>query len=96
MFTALRGQVIKFRSDRGTNFIGAVHELNIPSDLIEDPMSQKYFGENKITWVFNHTDASHFGGVWERMISGSRKILYSLLVNNKGPPTNEVLTIFLM
>ena len=34
-FMALRGQVVQFRSDRGTNFIGAVHELNIPSDLVE-------------------------------------------------------------
>lgn len=64
-FTALRGQVIQFRSHRGTNFIGAVHELNIPSDLIEDPLSQKYFEENKITWVFNPPHASHFGGVWK-------------------------------
>lgn len=52
-FTALRGQVIQFRSDRGTNFIGAVHELNIPSDLIEDPLSQKCVKENKITLMFN-------------------------------------------
>lgn len=34
----LKGQVIQFRSDRETNFIGAVHELNIPFDLIEDPL----------------------------------------------------------
>lgn len=64
-FTALRGQVIQLRSDRGTNFIGAVYELNIPSDLIEDPLSQKYFEENKSAWMFNPPHASHFGGVWK-------------------------------
>lgn len=95
-FTGLRGQVIQFRSNRGTNFIGAVHELNIPADLIEDPLSLKYFEVNKITWVFNPPHASHFGGVWERMIGASRKILDSLLMNHKGPLTHEVLTTFLM
>ncbi|XP_065940282.1 uncharacterized protein [Magallana gigas] len=95
-FTGLRGQVIQFRSDRGTNFIGAVHELNIPADLIEDPLALKYFEVNKITRVFNPPHASHFGGVWERMIGASRKILDSLLMNHKGPLTHEVLTTFLM
>lgn len=37
-FMTLKGQVIQFRSDRETNFIGAVHEFNIPFDLIEDPL----------------------------------------------------------
>lgn len=34
-FIAIRDPVIQFRSDRGTHFIGAVHELNIPSNLVE-------------------------------------------------------------
>ena len=95
-FMALRGQVVQFRSDRGTNFFGAVHELNIPSDLVEDPISKKYLDENYVTWVFNPPHASHFGGAWERMIGVSRRILDSLLLDHKGPLTHDILTTFLM
>lgn len=97
-FMALRGLVVQFRSDRGTNFIGAVHELNIPSDLhvVEDPISKKYLDENHVTWVFNPPHASHFGGAWERMIGASRRILGSLLLDHKDPLTHEILTTFLM
>ena len=95
-FMALRGPVVQFRSDRGTNFFGAVHELNIPSDLVEDPISKKYLDENHVTWVFNPPHASHFGGAWERMIGASRRILDSLLLDHKGPLTLDILTTFLM
>lgn len=88
--------VSDFWSDRGTNFIGAVHELNIPSELVENPASKRYLEENKIKWVFNPPHASHFGGAWERMIGVSRKIQDSLLLSHKGPLTHEVLTTFLM
>ncbi|XP_048730040.2 uncharacterized protein LOC125647403 [Ostrea edulis] len=95
-FIALRGPDIQFRSDSGTSFTGSVHELNIPSDLVEDPISKRYLEENKVTWAFNPPHASHFGRAWERMIGASRKILDSLLLNHKGPLTHEVLTTFLM
>ena len=78
-FMTVRGPVFQFRSDRGTNFIGAIHELNIPSDLVEDPISKKYLDEHHVTWVFNPPRASHFGGAWEKMIGASRRILDSLL-----------------
>ncbi|PIK41879.1 hypothetical protein BSL78_21276 [Apostichopus japonicus] len=32
-----------------------------------------------IEWFFNPPAGSHFGGVWERMIRTTRKILYSLM-----------------
>lgn len=95
-FIAISDPVIQFRSDRGTNFIGAVHELNIPSNLVENPASKRYLEENKINLVFNPPHASHFGGAWERMIGASRKLLDSLLLSRKGPLTHEVLTTFLM
>lgn len=81
-FIAIRDPVIQFRSDRGTHFIGAVHELNIPSNLVENPASKRYLEENKINWVFNPPHASQFGGAWERMIGASRKILDSLLLSH--------------
>ena len=60
---ALRGPVIEFRSDRRTNFIGAVNELNIPADFVEDPLVEDYLKENRLIWLFNPPRASHFGGV---------------------------------
>lgn len=95
-FIAIRGPVIQFRSDRGTNFIGAVHKLNIPSELVENPASERYLEEIKIKWVFNPPHASHLGGAWERMIGASWKILDSLLLSHKGPLTHGVLTTSFM
>ena len=37
--------------------------------------------DNEIMWIFNPTAASHFGGVWERMIRTTRRIFESLLNN---------------
>lgn len=34
----LENPVLQLRSNRGTNFIEAVNELNISSDLVEDPV----------------------------------------------------------
>ena len=95
-FVALRGPVIEFRSDRGTNFIGALNELNIPADFVEDPLVEDYLKENRMIWLFNQPHASHFGGVWERMVGTSRRILDSLLMNHKGALTHEVLVTLLM
>ena len=40
--------------------------------------------------------ASHFGGVWEKMIGSCRRILDSLLLNHKADLTHEVLTTFMI
>ncbi|KAK3093755.1 hypothetical protein FSP39_019763 [Pinctada imbricata] len=95
-FIAIRGPVVQFRSDRGTNFIGAVNELNIPANFVENPMTEKYLTENRMVWLFNPPHASNHGGAWERMIGVARRILDALLLNHKGSLTHEVLTTFLM
>lgn len=47
-------------------------------------------------WIFNPPHVSQFHGVWDRMIGAPRRILESLLLNQKAPLTPEVLTIFFM
>eukprot|EP00105_Crassostrea_gigas_P022480 XP_011442016.1 PREDICTED: uncharacterized protein LOC105338534 [Crassostrea gigas] len=91
-FVALRGPVKLFRSDKGTNFIGAVNDLNVNAINVEDKMVQTYLKDNRATWLFNAPHASHMGGVWERAIGSARKILDSMLLQ-EGPKdlTHEVL-----
>lgn len=89
-FIALRGNVCELRSDRGTNFIGATGDLNI--DVIQGPVKH-FLDQSKIKWIFNAPHSSHMGGVWERMIGVTRRILDALLLGPKGKNlTHEVLS----
>ena len=60
-FLARRGQVHKILSDQGTNFLGA--QTILQSKKVACEMINK-----NIEWEFIPAGASHFGGVWERMI----------------------------
>lgn len=78
-FTARRGQVREFRSDNGTNFIGAERELKCAIQQwnirqINDVMLQK-----GVKWSFNPPTGSHHGGPWERLIRSVRKVLNATL-----------------
>ena len=81
-FLARRGQVKRIRTDRGTNFTGGERELAAEVDrlmknesVLHDAMLRR-----DIEWILNVPNASHHGGVWERMIRSIRKVLDSLLV----------------
>ncbi|XP_035988362.1 uncharacterized protein LOC118560918 [Fundulus heteroclitus] len=88
-FFALRGPAKQLLSDRGTNFIGASKELGM------DKSMQKYISDQGCTWEFNPPHASHMGGSWERMIGIARRILDSMLLQNKLQLTHEVLSTFM-
>ncbi|KAG7470266.1 hypothetical protein JOB18_028772 [Solea senegalensis] len=94
-FLAIRGPVKQIRSDRGTNFIGASKDLGIPSNVDERPVEQ-FLSERGCVWTFNTPHSSHMGGVWERMIGITRRILDSMLLQMVSSKlTHEVLTTFL-
>ena len=58
-----------------------------------DPQSEeKYLETQKCTWVFNPPHSFHMGGVWERMVGVSRRILDCMLLEEKSRLTHEVLT----
>ncbi|XP_071944711.1 uncharacterized protein [Antedon mediterranea] len=64
-FFALRGPARIIQSDRGTNFVGAVRELNLQIGTHD----VKNFLQSKgCKWIFNPPHSSHMGGAWERMI----------------------------
>ena len=91
-FVAIRGPVSEMRSDRGTNFVGAADELSFTTLLKEDGPVQAQLLKSGIVWRFNPPHASHMGGVWERMIGVTRRILDSMLLDARRKPlTHEVL-----
>ncbi|KAI4894756.1 hypothetical protein NFI96_009065 [Prochilodus magdalenae] len=84
-FFALRGPAKLLLSDRGTNFAGASKELGM------DKAMQRYLTDQGCSWEFNPPHASDMGGFWERMIGVARRILDSMLLQNKVQLTHEVL-----
>ena len=87
---AIRGKVKQFRSDRGTNFVGATADLRIDTVNIEDEGVQKVLFNSGSVWIFNPPHSSHMGGAWERMIGVTRRILDSVLKDVRNL-THEVL-----
>ena len=91
-FIARRGQVKEIHSDIGTNFTEGEKELCVMIEgwnqaKIHDSLLQK-----GIKWVFNPPAASHHGGVGERLIRSTRKILGGL-VNEQRLDDESLLTL---
>lgn len=90
--TAVRGPVKLFRSDRGTNFVGATDQIGIDAINVEDSEVSAHLSNTGSVWKFNPPHSSHMGGVWERMIGISRNVLNGLLIQNKKALTHEALS----
>ncbi|PWA32804.1 hypothetical protein CCH79_00018048 [Gambusia affinis] len=78
-FISRRGQVVHIRSDNGTNFVGTERELRKALVSLDHKRIQDALTPSGIEWSFNPPSASHYGGVWERMIRLVRRILNSVL-----------------
>lgn len=95
-FLAIRGPVKFIHSDRGSDFIGAAEEMKMNTVKVEEGPVQEFLRNSGITWIFNVPHASHMGGIWERMIGMTRKILDSMLLESRSKPlTHETLATFL-
>lgn len=95
-FISLRGPVKEFRSDKGTNFVGATSDLGIRAINVEDENTGRFLLQHEIVWKFNPPHASHMSGAWERMIGLARRILDSMLCDVNGKQlTHEVLCTFM-
>ena len=79
-FTAIRGPCKLVRSDQGSNFIGAINQM----DGLNVGQLKKEFVTKNVTWVFNPPQASHMGGSWERKIGSVRRIMEATLVTLGG------------
>ena len=72
-------------SDNGTNYTGAYNQMKKASQ----EMIQSYFAREMIRWEFDRPKASHFGGVWDRMIHSVRRVLVGVF-EMSGRLTDEV------
>ena len=92
-FISLRGPVTQFRSDRGTNFLGATEDLSIDSDFVEKGPVADFLSNSKVVWKFNPPHSPHMGGAWERLIGTVKRIFNSILLQRRGKDlTHEELT----
>lgn len=77
-FISIRGPCKMMRSDRGTNFTGAVNQ-----DL-DIQHVKNFLRDEGCQWLFNPPHASHFGGVWERKVGQIRRAMDAALLQT-GP-----------
>ena len=78
-FQARRGQVVYIRSDNGTNFVGEERELREALADLDCDRVHTFLLQRGIKWIFNAPGASSHGGIWERQVRTTRKVLNTLL-----------------
>ncbi len=76
---ARRGNIDQLWSDNGTNFVGANNEFKRLLQEMDQTTIESKLRRQGITWHFNPPAATNMGGVWERAIRSTRKILAGLL-----------------
>ena len=81
-FVARRRSVKHLYSDNGTNFVGADKVLREELGKCNQERICAHMCKTGIDWSFNPPSASHFGGVWERMVRSVRKVLNALQPNS--------------
>ena len=81
-FVSLRGPARSIRCVRGTNFVGASHELKQRFNELSDDRVKQFLMKHRCDFLMNVPHASHMGGVWERQIRTVRRILSSLMLQH--------------
>ena len=71
--------------------MGAEKELHQVLKKFNQKHVEGHLRQKKICWKFNPSTASNFGGIWERLIRSTRKILCMLL--QQQTVTDETLLI---
>ena len=97
-FTCRRGLICQLRSDQGTNFVGAKHELKAALAELDHKHIKTELLLGNCDWftlAMNVPSSSHMGGVWEWQIRTVRNILPPLLQNNGLWLENKSLRMFM-
>ena len=93
-FVARRGQPRMFVSDNGTNLHGGERELRESIQKMKNERIEDFCHTRGFQWKFNPAHASHFGGVWERLIRSVRRTLNGVLKEQRL--TEDVLSTALI
>jgi len=80
-FVSRRGLPELVLSDNGTNFVGAVHELNTLFQKLDKDRVIASAANKGIKWLFIPPYGPHFGGVHESMVKSAKRALYRILGN---------------
>ena len=88
-FISVRGCPKEIPSDNETNFTRADKELRNAVEQWDHHKISNFCVQREIKWKFNTPAASHMGGVWERMVQTTKRVLKSLL--KEQIVTDEVL-----
>ncbi|XP_055306803.1 uncharacterized protein LOC129571057, partial [Sitodiplosis mosellana] len=71
-FLSRRGNPEKVFSDRGTNFVGANHELQDAFKTWQDDKIQRMVHLSGTEWNFITPSAPHEGGIWEAAVKSMK------------------------
>lgn len=78
-FIARRGKPVLVRTDNGSNFVSGDKEIRANILQWNTQRIHEYLLQQDVRWMFNPPSGSHHGGIWERCIRTTRKILNALL-----------------
>ena len=92
-FVNRRGCPKIVRSDCGTNFKGGDRVLDEEWMSIDQDKVKAYSNRKKFQWIFNPPEASHMGGVWERMIR-SIKTTMQVILSEQSINDFTLMTVF--
>ena len=92
-FVGRRGKPISIWSDNGTNLVGGHQELKRCLQELNQSRVNEHLRQRQITWNFNPPQASHMGGVWERVIQAIRQVL-CVLISNQTLTDDSLLTFY--
>lgn len=93
-FICRRGPVRRLYCDNGTNFVGGQGALKLAMKEMDENRIKTDLLKDNCDWIdfeFNVPQASHMGGIWERMIRCARSALTGLLVANGQQLDDELL-----
>ena len=68
-------------SDNGMKFVRANDELQKGIKLLDEERIQNFCAPKEIEWEFQPPSAPHFGGVWERLVQCTKKMMNSILAD---------------